>query len=262
MGWKDLFHKKGAVPDSEKVAGEIDRVDAWVRTQMPVYDLHFDVTVPKSLSRTKYMAVEEETDRYGIYQKKSEAFIRENFYEYPGNMLNLYELYQWTLLCFSTAIQMAASAPSSVLASYVNLNEAASYYDNVLMNSDKLCGTIAYNMHSIWFQIAGVVFSGEPEENPDFVVYEDGEKKIQDCGELELCEHFLRMLAECMRYASYLFDVTEYIYENVPFVIGCEGNYRVIRDWKKSYENIIEHIGIENRAFGTTTGHDFLKLIE
>lgn len=261
MGWRDLFHKKA---DSElgKVSSEVQRVDAWVMTQMPVYDLHLDVTIPKSLPRPKYIGMEEQAERYENYRKKSEEFIRGNFYEYSGDMLNLYELYQWTSLCLTTGIQMAASTPSTVLASYVNLNEAASYYDNVILKSEELCGTIAYNMHEIWFQIAGIVFLGEQKEYSEFILYEDGIKKIRDCGELECCEQFLRMFAECMKYAVYLFDVSDYIYGNVPYVFDSKGNYRVIRDWKKSYDNIWEHVNIGNKEFGTTTEEDFLKLIE
>ena len=100
------------------------------------------------------------------------------------------------------------------------------------------------------------------QENAELIQYENGIKKIRDCGELEQCEQLLKMLAECMKYASHLFDVTLYIYENVPYVFDCEGNYRVIKDWKKSYENILDHISIGNREFGTTTGEDFLRLIE
>lgn len=261
MGWRDLFHKKVS-SELEKVLSEVQKVDAWVMTQMPVYDLHLDVTIPKSLPRAKYIKIEEQAERYEDYRKKSEEFIRGNFYEYSGNMLNLYELHQWTSLCLTTGIQMAASTPSTVLASYVNLNEAVSYYDNVILKSEELCETIAYNMNEIWLKLEGVVFLGEQEEDSEFILYEDGVKKVRDCGELEYCEQFLRLLAKCMKFAVYLFDVSDYIYGNVPYVFDSKGNYRAIRDWKKSYENIGQHISIGNKAFGATTEEDFLKLIE
>ncbi len=263
MGVRDLFHKKRTASEIERIAGEIQRVDRWVMSQMPTYDLKFDATVPKSPARAKYIVVEEQAERYRSYKKKSENFISENFYEYSGNMCNLYELYQWTVVCMTTGIQMASSAPSSILPSYVNLSEAVSYFDNVVVKSEELCKTIAHNIIETDFQIMGVVFMGEQEkEDPELIQYEEGIKKIRDCGELEQCEQFLKMLAECMKYAAYLFDVTEYIYENVPYVFDCEGNHRVIRDWTKSYGNILDHISIGNKEFGTTTGEDFLRLIE
>lgn len=261
MGWKDLFHKKGTVSGTDRIAGEIQRVDAWVMAERPAYDLHFDATIPKSQLRAKYITVEEQAERYRNYKEKSGDFIRENFCGFIGNMRNLYELYQWTVVCMTTGIQMVSSAPSSILASYVNLSEAVSYFDHVVVKSEGLCKTIAYNICEIDFLVTGVVFMGE-QEDAEFIQYEDGIKKIRDCGELEQCEQFLKMLAECMKYASHLFDVTQYIYENVLYVFDCEGNYRMIKDWKKSYNNIIEHISIENREFGTTTGDDFLRLIE
>lgn len=264
MGLKDLFHKKENDSQTERASGEIQKVDAWVMTQMPTYDLHFDAAVPKSLARVKYISLEEQAERYRSYKKKSEDFIRENFYGYSGNMLNLYELYQWTSLSLTTGIQMAAAAPSTVLESYVNLREAVSYHDNVFIKSEKLCKTIADNMSDIDFYAMGLVYLGEQQEGDDtkLVKYEDGIKKIRDCGELEQCEQFLKMLAECMKYAAYLFDVTEYIYENVPYVFSSDGSCRAIMNWKKSYENIIEHIGTLDREFCTTLEDDFLKLIE
>jgi len=262
MGFMDLFHKKGTASEMEKAAGEIQRVDNWVMSQMPAYDLKFDAAIPKSPARAKYITEEEQEERYRSYKKKSEDFIRENFYGYSGDMRNLYELYQWAALCLTTGIQMASSAPSSVLASYVNLGEAVSYFDNVFVKSEGLCRTIAHNIIETDFLVIGAVFMGEQGEDPELVQYEDGVKKIRDCGELEQCGQFLQMLAECMKYAAYLFDVTGYIYENVPYVFDCEGNCRAIRDWKKSYGNIVEHISIGNREFGTTTGEDFLRLME
>lgn len=263
MGVRDLFHKKRTDSEMEKVAMEIQKVDRWVMSQMPAYDLNFDATVPKGPARTKYIVVEEQAERYRSYSEKSENFIRENFYGFTGNMHSLYELYQWTVVCMTTGIQMVSSAPSSILPSYVNLSEAVSYFDNVVVKSEELCKNIAHNIIETDFQIMGVVFMGEKEEeNPELIQYEDGIKKIRDCGELEQCEQFLKMLAECIKYSSHLFDVTEYIYQNVPYVFDCEGNYRVIRNWKKSYGNILDHISIENKEFGTTTGDDFLRLIE
>lgn len=263
MGLMGLFSKKGTVSEKENVAGEIQKVDIWVMSQMPVYDLHFDAAIPKNQLRAKYISAEELAEKYRSYRKKSGDFISENFYEYPGNMCNLYELYRWTALCLTTGIQMVASAPSSVLASYVNLDEAVSYFDNVFIKSEELCKTIASNICEINLKVMGFVFMGEQEkEDPELVQYEDGIKKIRDCGELEQCEQFLLMLAECMKYADYLFDVTEYIYENVPYVFDCEGNYRIIKDWKKSCGNIIEHIRMGKREFDITTAEDFLRLIE
>lgn len=263
MGLMNLFYKRKTVSEMEKVAEEIQKADRWVMSQMPVYDLQFDATIPKSQLRAKYIAVEEQAEKYRNYKEKSEDFIRKNFYGFSGNMRNLYELYQWAVVCMTTGIQMVSSAPSSILSSYVNLSEAVSYFDNVVVKSEELCKTIAYNICETDLLVMGVVFMGEQEEeNTELVQYEDGIKKIRDCGELEQCEQLLHMLAECMKYASYLFDVTEYIYENVLYVFDCEGNYRMIKDWKKSYNNIIEHISIENREFGTTTGDDFLRLIE
>ncbi len=263
MGVRDLFHKKRTASEMEKVALEIRKVDRWVMSQMPTYDLKFDTTVPKSPARAKYIVVEEQAARYRSYKKKSENFIRENFYGFTGNMRSLYELHQWTVVCMTTGIQMVSSAPSSILPSYVNLGEAVSYFDNVVVKSEELCKAIAHNIIETDFQIMGVVSMGEQEEeDPELIQYEDGIKKIRDCGELEQCEQFLKMLAECMKYAAYLFDVTEYIYENVPYVFDCEGNHRVISDWTKSYGNILDHISIGNKEFGTTTGEDFLRLIE
>lgn len=261
MGLMNLFYKRKTVSEMEKVAEEIQKADRWVMFQMPVYDLQFDATIPKSQLRAKYIAVEEQAEKYRNYKEKSEDFIRKNFYGFSGNMRNLYELYQWTVVCMTTGIQMVSSAPSSILASYVNLSEAVSYFDHVVVKSEGLCKTIAYNICEIDFLVTGVVFMGE-QENAEFIQYEDGIKKIRDCGELEQCEQFLKMLAECMKYASHLFDVTQYIYENVPYVFDCKGNHRTIKDWKKSYENILDHISIGNREFGTTTGDDFLRLIE
>lgn len=261
MGWKDLFHKKGTASGTGGIEQEIQKVDTWVMSQMPAYDLHFDATIPKNQLRAKFITVEEQAERYRNYKEKSEGFIRENFYGFTGNMRNLYELYQWTVVCMTTGIQMVSFAPSSILSSYVNLSEAVSYFDHVVVKSEELCKTIAYNICEIDFLVAGVVFMGE-QEDAELIQYEDGIKKIRDCGELEQCEQFLKMLAECMKYASHLFDVTLYIYENVPYVFDCNGNHRAIKDWKKSYENILNHISIGNREFGTTTREDFLRLIE
>jgi len=261
MGWKDLFLKKGTVSGTDRMTEEIQRVDTWVMAQMPAYDLHFDATIPKNQLRAKFITVEEQAERYRNYKEKSEDFIRENFYGFIGNMSNLYELYQWTEVCMTTGIQMVSYAPSSILASYVNLSEAVSYFDHVVVKSEELCKTIAYNICETDFLVAGVVFMGE-QEDAELIQYEDGIKKIRDCGEVEQCEQFLKMLAECMKYASHLFDVTLYIYENVPYVFDCNGNHRAIKDWKKSYENILNHISIGNGEFGTTTREDFLRLIE
>lgn len=261
MGLRDLFHKKGTVSEMEKITEKIQKVDMWVMSQMPVYDLHFDTMLPKNQARAKYITVEEQAERYRSYKEKSGDFIRENFHGFMGNMRNLYELYQWAAVCMTTGVQMAASAPSSVLSSYVNLSEAVSYFDNVVVKSEGLCKTIAYNICETDLLVTGVIFMGE-QEDAEFIQYEDGIKKIRDCGELEQCGQLLKMLAECMKYASHLFDVTLYIYENVPYVFDRNGNYRVIRDWKKSYGNIMEHISIGNRESGTTTADDFLKLIE
>ena len=261
MSFADLFRKKGTVLGAGGMEQEIQKVDAWVMSQMPVYDLQFDATIPKSQSREKYIKAEEQAERYRSYKEKSEGFVRENFYGFSGNMRNLYELYQWAVVCMTTGIQMAASAPSSILQSYVNLSEAVSYFDHVVVKSEELCKTIAHNICEIDFLVTGVVFMGE-QEDEELVQYENGIRQIRDCGELEQCEQLLKMLAECMKYASHLFDVTLYIYENVPYVFDCEGNYRVIRNWKKSYENILDHISIGNREFGTTTREDFLRLIE
>lgn len=261
MGLWDLFHKKGTVSGMEKITEEIQKVDMWVMSQMPVYDLHFDTMLPKNQAKAKYITVEEQAERYRSYKEKSGDFIRENFHGFMGNMRNLYELYQWAAVCMTTGIQMAASAPSSVLPSYVNLSEAVSYFDNVVVKSEGLCKTIAYNICETDLLVTGVIFMGE-QEDAEFIQYEDGIKKIRDCGELEQCGQLLKMLAECMKYAAYLFDVTLYIYENVPYVFDRNGNYRAIRDWKKSYGNILEHISIGNRESGTTTADDFLKLIE
>lgn len=261
MGFMDLFRKKGTVSGAGGIEQEIQKVDTWVMSQMPVYDLQFDVTIPKSQSREKYIKAEEQAERYRSYKEKSEGFIREKFYGFSGNMRNLYELYQWAVVCMTTGIQMAASAPSSILPSYVNLSEAVSYFDHVVVKSEELCKTIAQNICEIDFLVTGVVFMGE-QEYTELIQYEDGIKKMRDCGELEQCEQLLKMLAECMKYASHLFDVTLYIYENVPYVFDCEGNYRVIGNWKKSYENILEHISIGNRESGTTTREGFLRLIE
>lgn len=263
MGLSDLFHKRKTVSEMEKVAGEIQKVDNWIMSQMPVYDLQFDATIPKSQLRAKYITVEEQAEKYRSYKEKSEDFIRENFYGFTGNMCSLYDLYQWAVVCMTTGIQMVSSAPSSILPSYMNLSEAVSYFDNVVVKSEELCKTIANNICETDFLVQGVVFMGEQnEEDAELIQYEGGIKKIRDCGELEQCEHFLKMLAECMKYAAHLFDVTEYIYENIPYVFDCEGNHRRIKNWKKSYENILEHISIGNKGFGTTTGEDFLRLIE
>lgn len=261
MGWKDLFRKRGTVSGTDRIAEKMQRVDTWVMAQMPAYDLHFDATIPKSQLMAKYITVEEQAERYRNYKEKSEGFIRENFCGFIGNMRNLYELYQWTVVCMTTGIQMVSYAPSSILSSYVNLSEAVSYFEHVVVKSEGLCKTIAYNICEIDFLVTGIVFMGE-QEDVELIQYEDGIKKIRDCGELEQCEQLLKMLAECMKYASHLFDVTLYIYENVPYVFDCNGNYRVIKDWKKSYENILDHISIGNREFGTTKGEDFLRLIE
>lgn len=261
MGFADLFRKKGTASGTGGMEQEIQKVDEWVMSQMPVYDLRFDATIPKSQLREKYIKAEEQAERYRNYKEKSEGFIRENFYGFSGNMRNLFELYQWAVVCMTTGIQMAASAPSSILPSYVNLSEAVSYFDHVVVKSEGLCITIANNICEIDFLVTGVVFMGEQEDG-GLVQYEDGIRKIRDCGELEQCEQLLKMLAECMKYASHLFDVTLYIYENVPYIFDSEGNYRVIRNWKKSYANIVEHISIGNREFGTTTREDFLRLIE
>ncbi len=261
MGFMDLFRKKGTASAAGGIEQEIQKVDTWVMSQMPAYDLHFDVTIPKSQLRAKYITVEEQAERYRNFKEKSEGFIREHFYGFIGNMRNLYELYQWTIMCMTTGIQMVSYAPSSILSSYVNLSEAVSYFEYVVVKSEGLCKTIAYNICETDFLVTGVVFMGE-QADTGLVQYEDGIKKIRDCGELEQCEQLLKMLAECMKYASHLFDVTLYIYENVPYVFDCNGNYRVIKDWKKSYENILDHISIGNREFGTTKGEDFLRLIE
>ena len=90
MGLRDLFHKKGTVSEMEKITEEIQKVDMWVMSQMPVYDLHFDTTIPKNQARAKYIAVEEQAERYRSYKEKSGDFIRENFYGFIGNMRNLY----------------------------------------------------------------------------------------------------------------------------------------------------------------------------
>lgn len=261
MGFRDLFWKKGTASGAGGIEQEIQKVDTWVMSQMPVYDLRFDVTIPKSQLREKYITVEKQAERYRNFKEKSEGFIRENFYGFIGNMRNLYELYQWTAVCMTTGIQMVSSAPSSILPSYVNLSEAVSYFDNVVVKSEELCKTIAYNICETDLQVTGVVFMVE-QEDEELIQYEDGIKKIRDCGELEQCEQLLKMLAECMKYASHLFEVTLYIYENVPYIFDCEGDYRMIRNWKKSYENILDHISIGNREFGTTTREDFLRLIE
>lgn len=121
MGFMDLFCKKGTVSGTDRITEEIQRVDTWVMAQMPVYDLRFDATIPKSQLRAKYITVEEQVERYRNYKERSEDFIRENFYGFIGSMRNLYELYQWTVVCMTTGIQMVSSAPSSILSSYVNL---------------------------------------------------------------------------------------------------------------------------------------------
>ena len=261
MGWKDLFKKTGIGSGKKKIEEQVQKVDAWVMHEMPAYDLHFDIAIPKNLERPKYIPIEDESERYRNCKNKSEDFIRENLYGYSGNMFNLYDLYQYVSLCMSTGIQMALSAPSTVLTSYVNIKEAASYYDNVFGKSERLCKTIVDNMSEISCNTMGLAFSGK-QEDTELILYENGVKKIRDCGELELCRQFLGMFAECMKYAAYLVDVTEYIYENVPYVFDSKGNHRVIKNWEKTLENITKHISMINTESCTTLEEDFLKLIE
>ena len=116
-------------------------------------------------------------------------------------------------------------------------------------------------MSEISCNTMGLAFSGK-QEDTELILYENGVKKIRDCGELELCRQFLGMFAECMKYAAYLVDVTEYIYENVPYVFDSKGNHRVIKNWEKTLENITKHISMINTESCTTLEEDFLKLIE
>ena len=86
MGWKNLFQKTGIVSGKKKLEEQVQKVDAWVMYEMPVYDLHFDITIPKNLARPKYISIEDEVERYRNCKNKSEDFIRENLYGYSGNM--------------------------------------------------------------------------------------------------------------------------------------------------------------------------------
>ena len=90
MGFMDLFRKKGTVSGADGIEEKIQKVDAWVMSQMPVYDLQFDATIPKSQSRAKYIKAEEQAERYRSYKEKSEGFIRENFYGFVGCNAALY----------------------------------------------------------------------------------------------------------------------------------------------------------------------------
>ena len=57
----------------------------------------------------------------------------------------------------------------------MNLSEAVSYFDNVVVKSEELCKTIAYNICEIDLLVTGVIFMGG-QEDAEFIQYEDGIK--------------------------------------------------------------------------------------
>lgn len=264
MKLKDLFHKKETVSESDKIMQEIQKVDLWLQSEAPVYHLHFDATVPLQPARAKYLEADELKEKFEIYEKKLKKYIDEQLYGI-GDMYNLYDIYQHIRVSLTTAFQMVLFAPSSVIRSFVNLNEAISYFDNVFMKAEELCRTIEYSMEQLQLEIPEITFFDEnyrKKEREEFVLYEDGIRKLKYCKELEQCEQLLMMLGECERYCEYLFNITVYIYENVPFVLNDQGSYMIIKNWKKTMENIDRHINIENREHGITTADDFINLIE
>lgn len=253
MGIKDLFHKKESVTAVSGIAKEMQKADIWLIAHAPTYNLDFDVTVPTRPAREKYIAVGEQNKRYETYKKKSVVFIKENFY-CSGDMHNLYDLYQWSELCLTTAFQMVGHAPSESIISFVNLNEALNYFDNVFLKTEDLCKSIVHNMKQIELELI---------EDIDRTVfqYESGIKMIRDCKEIEQCEQLLNMLLKCRKYTEYLLSITLYIYENIPYVLCDNNKYMIIRNWENFYNNILNHISIGNRKHGITTKEDFFKLI-
>lgn len=263
MGLKDLLYKKKAISEADELAVGMQQADNWLMSNAPTYKLCFDAAVPMNLARTKYLAVEEIRQKYNSFKEKSAHFFEENF-DCTGDMFDLYELYKWVELCLSTAFQMVIYAPSNSIRHFVNFNEATSYFDNVFLQTEGLCKTIVGNMKQIDFATVELrdLDGSEVKHNEDFILYEDGVKKIKDCGELELCQSLLRMFAECQKYCDYLLDITVCIYERVPYVVDDEGRYIRIGDWERTKGNISRHINIENREHGLTTGDDFIAMIE
>lgn len=263
MGLKNLFRKKESVISSNGIAKEIQKADTWLIAHAPAYDLDFDVTVPTRPAREKYIAVGEQKKRYETYKKKSAVFIEENFYTI-GDMYNLYDLYKWIELCLTTAFQMVGHAPSESIISFVNLNEASHYFDNVFLKTEELCKNIVYNMKQIEFELLDVTFLDgyQRQINSEFIQYENGIKMIKDCKEVEQCERLLHMLLSCKKYTEYLFSITRYIYQNIPYVLCGDGRYKVIKNWESFDNKLLCHISIGNKEHGITTEEDFLKLIE
>ena len=56
-------------------------------------------------------------------------------------------------MALTTTFQMIIFAPSSVIRTFVNFNEAVSYFDNVFLKTEELCKTIVYNMEQIELEI-------------------------------------------------------------------------------------------------------------
>lgn len=261
MGIKDLLHKKETVTSLNRIAKEIQKADTWLIAHAPVYNLDFDVTVPTRPAREKYIAVGKQKKRYETYKKKSVVFIKENFY-CSGDMYNLYDLYQWIELCLTTAFQMVLHAPSESIVSFVNFNEASHYFDNVFLKTEDLCKNIVHNMKQIEFELMDVTYLDGYRRETEFVQYENGIKMIKDCKELEQCEQLLNMLLKCRKYTEYLFSITQYIYENIPYVLCEDSRYKAIKNWESFNNNLLCYINIGNREHGITTEEDFFKLIE
>lgn len=256
MGIKDLFHKKEPVTSLNRIAKEIQKADTWLIAHAPVYNLDFDVTVPTRSAREKYIPAESQKQRYETYRNKSAVFIEENFY-CSGDMYNLYDLYQWSELCLTTAFQMVGHAPSESIISFVNLNEALNYFDNMFLKTEDLCISIVHNMKQIELELT----EGMDRTDSELFQYESGMKMIRDCKEIEQCEQFLNMFLKCRKYTEYLLSITLYIYENIPYVLCDNNKYMIIRNWENFYNNILNHISIGNRKHGITTKEDFFKLI-
>ena len=264
MKLKDLFHKKEVVSESAQIAEEIQKVDLWLQLEAPVYHLHFDTTVPLQPARAKYLEAAELEEKFKIYNKKLKKYINEHLCD-VGDKYSLYDIYQYIKMALTTTFQMIIFAPSSVIRTFVNFNEAVSYFDNVFLKTEELCKIIVYNMEQIELEILetmGLDKEYRKKEREEFVLYENGIRKLKYCKELEQCEQLLKMLAECTRYGDYLFSIAFYIYENVPFIMDDEGNYKIIKDWEKTKENISRHVNMANKEHGITTADDFINLVE
>jgi len=263
VGLKELMYKKKTLSEADKLKEAIQQVDTWLMSHAPTYELHFDTSVPLNPARASYLTTGAIIQKYKSYEEKLEEFIGEHLYG-VGDMYDLYEIYQWVELCLTTIFQMVIFAPSSSIRHVTNFNEAVSYFNNVFLRTEGLCKTISHNMWEIQREARGlyIIDGREAMHDEDFILYEDGVKKVRNRGELEQCQSLFMMLAECMDYGRYLMDIMLHIYENVPYAVDREGRYMRIVDWKKTQENINRHINIENRRHRFTTGDDFIALIE